>query len=72
MNKPISLVIKDVNEEIMNVINKSGLPPVVLQYIVSDIFKMVQEAAINEQRQELQQYTSELAKEEEEKPSEEE
>ena len=54
MNKPITMVIKETKEKMINVINESALPPAVLdlimQGIYSEIHTLAERQAAEEER----------------------
>lgn len=43
MEKPLTIKLKEVEEQLVKVINESGLPPCLLLNIVGDIAKQLQE-----------------------------
>lgn len=70
MNKPLSLTINDATEEILDVINKQNLHPLLLLPIIKDIYADVERiASIQTQRekQEYEQYLASLKEDEEKK-----
>lgn len=41
MNKPADLIVEETKEELTKIINKSGLPPFLIEPIVRDIYNQV-------------------------------
>jgi len=52
MNKPISIKMQETTLEIVNIINKSQLPPFCIKTIINNIFQEVD----NAEKQEIQKY----------------
>lgn len=63
MEKPLSLIIQDLKEKIINEINESKLPHYVIMKVLEDIYKQVQE----NDTEIIKQYFQEQEKEEENK-----
>ena len=65
MNKPIkpfSVAREDFYNNLLTLINESGLPPAVIQPILSDFQQMVVNAAREQYEKERAQYKSEMEK----------
>jgi len=56
MNKPFTLVVKEVEEKIVETINNSNLPAYVLKKILQDLFQQLEIAEHNE----IEKYNEEL------------
>ena len=41
MNKPITMIIKETKNKLANICNESGLPPVILDLIIHDIYSEI-------------------------------
>ena len=41
MNKPANILVEDTKEELIKVINESGLPPFLVEPIIKDIYNQV-------------------------------
>ena len=41
MNKPITMIIKETKNKLANICNESGLPPVILDLIMHDIYSEI-------------------------------
>ena len=61
MNKPLSLTINDATEEILDVINKQNLHPLLLLPIIKDIYADVERVANIQTQREKQEYEQYLA-----------
>lgn len=65
MNKPVkpfSVAREDFCNNLLTLINESGLPPVVIQPILSDFQQMVVNAAREQYEKERSQYEAEMEK----------
>ncbi len=56
MEKTLSMLIRDVKNEIIDTINKSKLPPVLLELVVKDIFIEIQQASAQQYQNERETY----------------
>lgn len=56
MDKPISIIIRDMQQSIVKAINDSGLPPSLLEPIIGGIYQQVLQA----KQQEIKQAEEEL------------
>ena len=61
MNNPLSLTINDATEEILDVINKQNLHPLLLLPIIKDIYADVERVANIQTQREKQEYEQYLA-----------
>lgn len=52
MNKPFTIQVQEVEQEIVNTINNSNLPAYVLKQIVKDIYQQISDV----EQQEIQKY----------------
>lgn len=41
MNKPLTMIVKDTKSKLVNACNNSGLPPVILDLIVKEIYSEI-------------------------------
>ena len=41
MNKPADLIVEETKEELTKIINKSGLPPFLLEPLIKDIYNQI-------------------------------
>lgn len=65
MEKPLSVIITELNNNIINEINKSSLPPVILEPIMRDIYNLVKANTQKQMENEAKAYAATLAKENE-------
>lgn len=65
MEKPLSVIITELNNNIINEINKSSLPPVILEPIMRDIYNLVKANTQKQMENEAKAYAAALAKENE-------
>lgn len=63
MEKPISLKIEEVKEQIINQINKSGLPAFILEPIIKNVYTEVLNVKNKELELSKQEYTQSAKKE---------
>lgn len=56
MEKTLSMLIRDVKNEMIDTINKSNLPPVLLELVVKDIFIEIQQASAQQYQSERETY----------------
>lgn len=81
MNKPVkpfSVAKEDFFHDALVLINGSGLPPAVIQYVLADIQRLVADASkeqyekeVTEYRNELKKYENEMSSKEKSDPNEE-
>ena len=45
MNKPLTMVVKETKNKIVNICNESGLPPIILDLIVKGIYSEIHSLA---------------------------
>ena len=65
INKPISLIIEDAKQSIINVINEVNLHPTLLEMILRDVYNEANEfakAQLNREKAEYEQALVELSK----------
>lgn len=41
MNKPLTMIVKETKSKLVNICNESGLPPVILDLIVQNIYSEI-------------------------------
>ena len=63
MDKPLSLVIEDAKELIVNAVNDTNLPAVLLEPILKDIYNEIQQLKINQYMSDKSEYERSLQKE---------
>ena len=59
MEKPMSLVVKETKEEIVNIINEKKLPAFILEPIVKEVYEAVLQAKEVEYQNDLKKFESE-------------
>lgn len=65
MNKPANLLVEDTKEELVKVINESGLPPFLVEPILKDIYNQVTVLKQKELEESKKSYEESLKKEKE-------
>ena len=60
MEKPLSILIREIKTNLSNVINDSGLPPDILVPIVKDLYLQLAEIAEDRYKRDLAQYNDSL------------
>ena len=65
MNKPANLLVEDAKEELVKVINESGLPPFLVEPILKDIYNQVTVLKQKELEESKKSYEEGLKKEKE-------
>lgn len=63
MDKPISLKIKDFKNDVVNLINTSGLPLFIVEPILKEVLVAVQNKAEQEYQQDILKYEQSLKEE---------
>ncbi|MCD2492481.1 hypothetical protein LQE92_07530 [Lacrimispora sp. NSJ-141] len=63
MQKPISMVISELREKVFDSINKSGLNPTIIRFVMKDIYIDIDSQAKVFEQQEEEQYTKKSAPE---------
>lgn len=63
MDKPATVAIYELKKELIDAINKSGLPAEVINYVIADIANSLKELAIQQLQDDLKIYQDNLAKE---------
>ena len=61
INKPISLIIEDAKQSIINTINEANLHPTLLEMILRDIYNEAKELAKSQYERERAEYEQALA-----------
>ena len=61
INKPISLIIEESKQTIVNAINSTGLPMTLLEMIVRDLYNEVRQKALYQYESEKVEYEKALA-----------
>lgn len=54
--KPISIVINDFKQDLMNYISNAGLPPAIIEPIVKDIYQQIVEISKQELERDIVEY----------------
>lgn len=54
--KPISIVINDFKQDLMNYISNAGLPPAIIEPIVKDIYQQIVEISKQELERDMIEY----------------
>lgn len=65
MNKPANILVEETKEELVKVINESGLPPFLVEPILKDIYNQVTVLKQKELEESKKSYEEELKKEKE-------
>lgn len=55
-HKPISIMINDFKQDLMNYISNAGLPPAVIEPIVKDIYQQIVEISKQELERDMVEY----------------
>lgn len=63
MDKPATVAIYELKKELIDAINKSGLPAEVINYVIADIANSLKELAVQQLQDDLKIYQDNLAKE---------
>lgn len=63
MDKPATVAIYELKKELIEAINKSGLPAEVINYVIADIANSLKELAVQQLQDDLKIYQDNLAKE---------
>lgn len=63
MDKPISVILTELNDNILNEIKKSSLHPMIVEPIVRDIYNMVLESARKQKELEKEAYEKSITTE---------
>lgn len=58
MNKPLSVIIEDAKRSLIEAVNGSGLPPVILEYLVRDIYVEVSKQADIQRSKEAEEFNN--------------
>lgn len=61
MNKPASVAIKELENNIENCINSSGLPPIIVEMVLRGYYIQIKEMAKNQTEQEEAAFKSEVS-----------
>lgn len=64
MNKPANLIVEETKENIVKLINESGLPPFLLEPILKDLYNQINILKQQELEQSKKQYEDSLKQEE--------
>lgn len=64
MEKSIALILGEARQSIAEVINNTGLPPVLLEPIIKEFYIEIQNAAIQQYQKEKQEYENSLKQQE--------
>ena len=56
MDKPISIIVEESKQKIVNTINELHLSPTILEYIVKDVYEEVKKAHIIEYQDDMKNY----------------
>ena len=67
MNKPISLIIEDARQTIVQAINSTDLPPVLLESIIKDIYNEIRQLELEQYKSDKAEYERSLQLEQAEK-----
>ena len=67
MNKPANLIMEETKENIVKIINESGLPPFLVEPIIKDLYKQVSILKQQELEKNRQEYENSLKQEEKKK-----
>lgn len=67
MNKPANLIVEETKENIVKIINESGLPPFLLEPILKDLYNQVSILKQQELEKSRQEYEDSLKQEEKKK-----
>ena len=67
MNKPANLIVEETKENIVKIINESGLPPFLLEPILKDLYNQVSILKQQELEKSRQEYENSLKQEEKKK-----
>lgn len=60
--KPVSMMRDEFVQGLINLANNSGLPAIIMEYVVRDFYQDIRATAAKQYEQEKQQYQDELAK----------
>lgn len=69
MEKSIALILGEARQSIAEVINNTGLPPVLLEPIIKEFYIEIQNAAIQQYQKEKQEYENSLKQQEKQEKS---
>lgn len=67
MNKPLTMIIKETQNNVVNTLNESGLPPIILDFILRDIYMEVHGIAERQTAEDAEKYEKSLKEEAEKK-----
>ena len=67
MNKPANLIMEETKENIVKIINESGLPPFLLEPVLKDLYNQISILKQQELEQSKKQYEDSLNQEKEKK-----
>lgn len=67
MNKPANLIMEETKENIVKIINESGLPPFLVEPIIKDLYNQVSILKQQELEKNRQEYENSLKQEEKKK-----
>ena len=67
MNKPANLIVEETKENIVKIINESGLPPFLVEPIIKDLYNQVSILKQQELEKNRQEYENSLKQEEKKK-----
>ena len=63
MNKPLTMIIKETQNSVVNALNESGLPPIILDFIVRDIYTEVHNITERQATEDVENYKKSLEEE---------
>ena len=67
MNKPANLIMEETKENIVKIINESGLPPFLLEPVLKDLYNQISILKQQELEKSKQEYENNLNQEKEKK-----
>lgn len=67
MNKPANLIMEETKENIVKIINESGLPPFLVEPIIKDLYNQISILKQQELEKSKQEYENSLNQEKEKK-----
>lgn len=67
MNKPANLIVEETKENIVKIINESGLPPFLLEPIFKDLYNQINVLKQQELKKSKKEYEDSLKQEEKKK-----
>ena len=60
IDKPLSVVITECKDNIINALNSSKLPPIIMEYLMKELFEEVHQLAVKQYTDEKNDYESKL------------